>query len=342
MNPPFDPSGPAAHDGIFGLPHGPEEARVVLIPVPWEPTTSYRKGTAQGPQAILQASHQVDLFDRETGRPYEAGIAMLPIDPVVQAWNDEACRASAPVIAAGGEVGDDPALQAALEKVNSLSAKLDDWVTQTARHWLDQGKIVGLVGGDHATPWGSIRAHAERYPELGILHIDAHADLRVAYEGFTGSHASIMHNVASRLPQVGKIVQVGLRDLCEEEVQSIQTSSGRIVAYFDQDIAERLVQGEPFSAVANEIVAHLPANVYVSFDIDGLDPSLCPHTGTPVPGGLSFRDMLFLLKALAKSGRRVVGFDLVEVAPGPEGDEWDANVAARLLYKLAGWCLATA
>ena len=333
----FDPGGPALHDGIFGLPHTPEEAQVVLVPVPWEPTTSYGRGTAKGPAAILEASRQVDLFDVETGRPYEGGIALLPVDPEILAWNAEACAASEPVIAAGGVVAGDAELEARLARVNQLGARLDARVAGLTREWLARGKIVGVVGGDHASPFGAIRAHAERYPGLGLLHIDAHADLRVAYEGFERSHASILHNVARELPAIPKIVQVGLRDVCEAEVDAIAASAGRIVAYFDRDLAARQAEGEPFARIAREIVQDLPNEVYVTFDIDGLDPTLCPHTGTPVPGGLSYRDILVLLRVLHDSGRRLVGFDLVEVAPGPEGDEWDANVAARLLYKMIGW-----
>jgi agmatinase len=198
---------------------------------------------------------------------------------------------------------------------------------------------VGLIGGDHAAPYGSIKAHAERYPGLGILHIDAHADLRLAYEGFVDSHASIMRNVAERLPGVAKIVQVGLRDLAEEEHLYILQSGSRIEALYDAELAARLFDGEPFSQIAASLVNKLPGDVYVTFDIDGLDPSLCPHTGTPVPGGLSFRQATHLLATIVKSGRRIVGFDLNEVAPGPEGDEWDGNVGARMLYKLIGFAL---
>jgi agmatinase len=336
---PFDPSGPALHDGIYGLPHSPEEARVVLVPVPWEPTTSYGRGTARGPAAILAASRQVDLFDRETGRPYEAGIALLAVDPEILAWNAEACAASEPIIAAGGVIAGDAELEARLARVNELGARLDARVAGITREWLARGKIVGLVGGDHASPFGALRAHAERYPGLGVLHIDAHADLRVAYEGFQRSHASILHNVAAELPGVAKIVQLGLRDVSEEEAMAIDGSNGRIVAYFDGELAARQAEGEPFARIARELVEHLPREVYITFDIDGLDPTLCPHTGTPVPGGLSYRDVLVLLRVLCSSGRRLVGFDLVEVAPGPDGDEWDANVAARLLYKMIGWAL---
>lgn len=335
----FDPGGAAAHDGLFGLPHTPDEAAVVVVPVPWEPTTSYRRGTANGPAAILEASRQVDLFDLDTGKPYEAGIAMLAPDPEIARWNKEACALATPVIAEGGRVEGRPDLQEALLRVNELSHRMNERVHALVKAQLDRGKIACVLGGDHASPFGAIRAHAERWPGLGVLHVDAHADLRAAYEGFAFSHASIMRNVLDHVPGVARIVQVGVRDLSEEERDVIDRPDGRVVPFFDRDLAARAFAGEPFARTAAAIVEALPRAVYVSFDIDGLDPSLCPHTGTPVPGGLSFREAVFLLAEVAKSGRTIVGFDLNEVAPGPDGDEWDANVGARLLYKLIGFSL---
>lgn len=335
MSATFDPSGPATFDGIFGLPTSPDEAEVVLVPVPWEPTTSYRKGTARGPAAIARASRQVDLWDVSLGRVYERGLAMLPEDEAIVRWNAEAVPLAEAVLAALEE-GRGDELSGALARVNELSHELDARVYELTRRWLDAGKVVGVVGGDHASPFGAMRAYAERYPGLGVLHVDAHADLRDAYEGFTRSHASIMFNVQAELAGVAKLVQVGIRDLCEEEGQLIARSGGRIVTCFEHARAARMLEGESFAAVMRPFVEALPEHVYVSFDIDGLDPSLCPNTGTPVPGGLSFHEAIWLLEAIPKSGRTLVGFDLDEVAPGQGDDEWDANVGARLLYKLAG------
>lgn len=334
----FDPGAPAIGDGIYGLRFAPEDARVVLVPVPWEPTTSYGRGAARGPAAILRASRQVDLFDVQTGRPYEQGIAMLDPDPEIAAWNAEACAAAEPVIAAGGASLGDVDLGPRLARVNALSEALNGRVAAVARDLIARDKLVVVVGGDHATPLGSIAAHAERFPGLGVLHLDAHADLREAYEGFTFSHASIMFNVA-RISGVGRIVQIGLRDLSEEEHGRIVGSGGRISALFDVDVARRTFEGEPFAKIVREVLADLPRDVYVSFDIDALDPSLCPHTGSPVPGGLSFQQAVGVIAYVVESGRRIVGFDLTEVAPGPEGDEWDGNVGARLVYKMIGLAL---
>jgi agmatinase len=337
MNPSdFDPDAAAPEDaGLFGLPFTPEASRVVILPVPFEATTSYGGGTANGPEAVLAASHQVDLFDLDYGRIYRHGIAMLPIPDEVRAWNDAARALAEPVIAHGG-AGGVPELESRLAQMNDYSARLNAWVRETASRWLDAGHIVGVLGGDHAVPWGNIAAHAERHPGLGILHLDAHADLRVAYEGFTDSHASIMHNVLTRIPGVAKLVQVGIRDFGEAEYRTIVESGGRVQTFFDADLARRRFEGVAFARVVDELIAPLPEKVYLSFDIDGLDPTLCPHTGTPVPGGLQFQEAAHVLLSLARSGREIVGFDLCEVSPGPDGDEWDANVGARLLYKMIG------
>jgi agmatinase len=339
MHETFDPNAPTNAPGIFGLGSKPEDCRVVLIPVPWEATVSYGPGASEGPAAILRASHQVDLLDRDTGRPYESGIAMLPISETVRAWSQEAKELAAAIIEKGGTRGD-PALEANLERVNHLGRLLNGWVANESRAWIECEKIVGIVGGDHSAPLGAIEALADRFPGLGILHLDAHADLRVAYEGFTFSHASIMDNVIREVPGVAKLVQVGIRDYCEQEDQAIKESAGRIRTFFESDVRREILDGGSWRRVCNRIVAELPETNYVSFDIDGLDPSLCPNTGTPVPGGLSFAEMVVLLKTLVESGRKIVGFDLVEVAPDPTGaSDWDGNVGARVLYKLIGFAL---
>ncbi len=332
----FDPDAAAAEgSGIYGLPHTAAEARVVIVPVPFEATTSYGGGTADGPRAILEASKQVDLYDRETGRPYEAGIAMLDEDPRVVQWNAEARRIAQTVIARGGAV--DEETRRAAEEVNGYSERLNEWVYAQVSALLDDGKLAVTLGGDHSVPFGAIRAHAERFPRLGILHLDAHADLRDAYEGFTWSHASIFHCVMTRLDNVAKLVQAGVRDLGGAESAMIDASRGRIVTFFDADVAARKEEGTPFARIADEIVAQLPKDVYLSWDIDGLDPTLCPGTGTPVPGGLSWNEAIGLLRALVRAKKRIVGLDLCEVAPG--ATEWDANVGARLLYKMIGFTL---
>jgi agmatinase len=318
----FDPDAAATeHSGIYGLPFTPDEARVVIVPVPFEATTSYGGGTSSGPRAVFEASKQVDLFDRETGRPYEAGIAMLEVPRKIVRWNEKATKSRS------------------AKRVNAFGDAVNEWVYEKTRALLDAGKMPVTLGGDHSVPFGAIRAYAETYPGLGILHLDAHADLREAYEGHTWSHASIFHNVMTRIDAVGKLVQVGVRDLGAAESRMIEESGGRIVTFFDPDLAAQKEAGRPWAAIADEIVAQLPPTVYLSWDIDGLDPTLCPSTGTPVPGGLSWNEAIGLLRAIVRAKKRIVGLDLCEVAPG--GTEWDANVGARLLYKMIGFALLT-
>jgi agmatinase len=335
----FDPDAPAQpSSGLFGLPFTPEESRVVVIPVPFDATASYGTGAAGAPSAVRKASHQVDLFDRETGHPYRHGIAMDPIPRRVQEWNREARRLARPILNRGGEIGQDRRLRAARARVNLLSERVNSFTHARASALLDAGKLPVVLGGDHSAAFGAIQACAEAHPGLGILHLDAHPDLRDTYEGFVWSHASLMHNVMTRLPGVARLVQVGLRDLGTAEDRTIRASRGRIRAHFDADLNDHLARGKRLSSFVSGVLRQLPRTVYVSVDIDALDPSLCPGTGTPVPGGLSWHQVTFLLAELAWSGRRIIGADLCEVAPGPTG-EWDANVGARLLYKIIGFAL---
>jgi len=340
--PVFDPdAAAAAGSGIFGLPFTPTTSRVVILPVPFEATTSYGGGASRAPAAVLEASRQVDLYDRATGRPYEHGIAMLPIPKDILRWNREAKPLAARVIAAQGSPLERSAPVArARARVNALGDRVNAWTRRETGRLLDEGRIVFVLGGDHAAPFGAIDAFAARHPGLGILHLDAHCDLRDAYEGFTWSHASIFHNVASRLPKVARIVQVGVRDMGSREADFIRRSRGRIVLFHDDDIGARAARGVAWERIVRDIVSKLPKRVYLSFDIDGLDPTLCPNTGTPVPGGLSFRQLTGLLAGVVASGRTIVGGDLCEVSPGPDG-EWDANVGARVLYKMIGYALAS-
>lgn len=335
----FDPNGPAgANSGLFGLNHSASAAKLIIMPVPWEATTSYGGGASKGPNAILEASHQVDLFDLELGKFYEAGIHLLGVSKEIKTLNRLAKPEAQKIIKAGGVVKT-KTLKAALKKVNDASEKVNQIVYKETKKFLSQGTCFAVLGGDHSSPLGAIKAYVEAFPEMGILHFDAHADLRNAYEGFTYSHASIMYNVLNMTP-VKKITQVGIRDFCEEEFDLIKANSQRIETFFDEQLANEKHQGVSWQKICDRIVASLPKEVFVSFDIDGLNPTLCPHTGTPVPGGLEFQEALTLIKTVVRSGRQIIGFDLNEVAPPEDNStEWDANVGARLLFKLCGWTL---
>lgn len=336
----FDPNAAASSDsGIFGLPYSSEEASLVLIPVPWEPTVSYGRGTAKGPELILEASRQVDLFDLDLGRFYEAGISMLEPDAEIANWNQEALPLADEVIQ-NLDRADSPRMKQNREQVNSLSSKLNQRVYDLVRDVHQKNKIAAVIGGDHSVPLGAFKAAAERFGSFGILHFDAHFDLRNAYEGFQYSHASIMRNAIESVSEVTKLVQVGIRDFCEEENQFALDHKDRIIPWFDRRLHDRALEGIPFSRTATEIVADLPAKVWISFDIDGLDPRFCPNTGTPVPGGLDYYEAMRLFSEVVASGREIIGFDLVEVSAGRNSEsEWDGNVGARLLYSLCGWTL---
>jgi agmatinase len=324
------------NDGLFGLPFTLEECETVLIPVPWEVTVSYGGGTADGPEAISNASYQVDLYDPLVKDAWKKGIGMDEINEDLKNKSLQLRQSSERYIdaLANGADENDPELKKISAGIQKECLWLNDWVKNRALYFLNQGKTVGLVGGDHSTPLGMMQALAEKFGKFAILQIDAHADLRDAYEGFEFSHASIMYN-ALKIKEVEKLVQVGIRDYCEEELNLINESKGRIKTFFDRDIKYAQYVGDSWDRICNRIVNELPQDIYLSFDIDGLDPKLCPNTGTPVAGGFETEQVLFLLEKIVNSGRRIIAFDLNEVSPGADGDEWDANVAARLLFRIA-------
>ncbi len=336
----FDPNGLAEDNGhIYGLPFTVDEAKLVLVPVPWEVTVSYSNGTAKGPAAILEASKQVDLYDPNVADAWKLGLAMDKIDKKIQAKSNK-FRKLAEKYIAQYEEGKTPSNNKSMFKmkheIDQACESMVKWVYEETTKYMDQGKKVGLVGGDHSTPLGYMLALAAKHEDFGILQIDAHADLRDAYEDFTFSHASIMYN-ALKIPQVSKLVQVGIRDYCEAENKIIQ-SDKKVKTFFDHDIKNAQYEGKTWANICKDIVKALPKKVYLSFDIDGLDPKLCPNTGTPVAGGFETEQVIYLIKEVIKSKRTIIGFDLNEVAPGK--DEWDANVASRLLYRISNLVLA--
>ncbi|MBA3706277.1 MAG: agmatinase family protein [Bacteroidetes bacterium] len=332
----FDPNGLGdANNNIYGLPFTTDEAEVIIIPVPWEVTVSYSAGTALGPQSIFNASYQVDLFDPIIKDAWKIGIAMEPASDDI-ASKSESLRRKAEKYITLLEEGQSPESNQNMEEirktVNAECLKMNNWVKTKSLNFLDQNKIVALLGGDHSTPLGLMQALAEKHNSFAVLQIDAHADLRDAYEGFEFSHASIMFN-ALKISQITKLVQVGIRDYCQAEYEIIQNSNNRIVTFFDRDIKNKQYNGVTWASICNDIIAQLPNDIYLSFDIDGLDPKLCPNTGTPVAGGFEFEQILLLIEKIVDSGKCIIAFDINEVAPG--GDEWDANVGARLLYRIA-------
>jgi agmatinase len=334
MKPSFDPNGPGIPGSFFGLPYSLKEASLVIISVPWDVTVSYHEGTSKGPEAIKEASLQVDLFLNDIHEAWTSGIHGPEIPGSIiesNSENRELARSYLQRLKSRDNDQNEPELF--LSKINKATEELTVWVQKESSGYLNDGKKVCILGGDHSTPLGLMQALGEN-ETFGILQIDAHADLRKAYEGFLHSHASIMYN-ALQIEGVKQLVQVGIRDLCQEEADLIH-SDPRIHTFFYQQLLEKMDTGRTWQGLCTEIIDHLPEKVYISFDIDGLDPSLCPNTGTPVPGGLQFFQAVYLIKHLVHSGRKIIGFDLCEVCPGKDND-WDANVGARILYYLASW-----
>ncbi|KZL51075.1 agmatinase [Nodularia spumigena CENA596] len=334
QQPDYNPSGVGEINGnIFGLPCDYESANLIVIAVPWEVTVSYGAGTAKAPQQILDASIQLDLFDFDHPDGWKQGIFMMEIPQDILEKNEYYRTLAAKIIerlAQGEQLTATPDLTPVLTEINQAGEQVNQWLFTQCQAAMNQGKRVAVIGGDHSVPLGYFQALAAKYPNYGILHIDAHADLRDAYEGFEFSHASIMFN-GLKIPQISKLVQVGLRDISHDEVKMIDQSDGRIIAYYDPIIKQKLYAGSTWIDICQEIISHLPEYVYLSFDVDGLDPKLCPSTGTPVPGGLELEQTFCLFRELVKSNRKIIGFDVCEVGDA----EWDGNVGARIVYKLA-------
>jgi len=334
----FDPSQPGLADAtIFGLPFSAEESEIIVIPVPWEVTVSYGSGASKGPEAILEASFQVDLKHQEFPDLWKLGIFLDEAPTKIKKSSKKYKKLAAPIIETlenGEELENYPNLIKDLEKINNACASMVDSVKEKTLYWISQGKKVALLGGDHSTPLGYYQALAETNSDFGILHLDAHMDLRIAYEKFTYSHASVMYN-ALKIPQISKIVQVGIRDFCDQEVNVAKSEGNRVVIHTDMDMKKETFEGKTWQQQCDVIISQLPQKVCVSFDIDGLYPWYCPNTGTPVPGGFSFEQAAYLLSKLADSTKEIIGFDLVEVAPGPK-DNWDGNVGARMLFHMCG------
>ena len=250
----FDPNGPGTAGSLFGLPFTPESAEVVVIPIPWEVTVSYHSGTAKGPQVILDASSQIDLAMRDIPDAWKLGISILPFPANLYEESLNLRDLASKHIHALErgekiEVGNP-----VVAKINEACENLNIYVKSVTQKYLKEKKMVALLGGDHSTPLGFLRALSEVHERFGILQIDAHADLRRAYEGFTYSHASVMFN-ALKIPGVARLVQVGIRDYCDEELRIIDRAMGRVVSYFDQDIKDQGYEGKSWSSTCDQIVA---------------------------------------------------------------------------------------
>ena len=323
-----------ANGNIFGFPVTEEHADIVIIPISWDVTASYGKGTSRGPSQILEASTQLDFYHPKLAKAYETKVSQTPINENVLKLNDQFLLETKKYIdylEEGGKLDQSEAFQATVEAVNQAQLELKNALKTRVSDLLKNGKIPAVLGGEHSAPLGLIEALGDQYASFGVLQIDAHADLREAYEGFDQSHASIFYN-ALKIKSIEKLVQVGIRDVSAPEVEYINKSQGRIKTFFDWNLKKGQFEGESWAKQVKEIVSELPQRVYISYDIDALDPSLCPNTGTPVPGGFKLEEVSYLIDTLVDSGREIIGFDLCEVSNGD--NDWDANVGARALWSL--------
>lgn len=262
-----------------------ESAAYVLLSVPYDGTSTFVKGADKGPQAILDASDSLELYDIQ----YDIDASKVGVYTDHHEYN----------------------LSTPEAMVKSVYGRVS--------HFLDMGKRVAMVGGEHSVSVGAIRAMSERFPDLTVLQIDAHADLRDEYHGSPYNHACVMR----RAQECARVVQVGIRSVCEEEQCNIVPEN----IFYAHNIVGR-------TGWEDEVVERLTGNVYISFDLDGLDPSILPATGTPLPGGLQWYPTLNLLEKVFRA-RRVVGFDVVELCP-QEGNVVSDVLAASLVYKMMG------
>lgn len=324
----YNPSQPGIKGRLFGFPYTEEEASVVVVQVPLDVTTSYGDGTSLAPALIVRESYQLDLSVPHVDSPWDMKqVAISPLQDLVK--ENHEVREMAKAIMNRLESGKQ-ADKEHLAQVNAFCEKVHNVVERECEQLIQEDKIVGILGGDHSSSLGLIRALAKKNVEFGILQLDAHQDLRIAYEGFEYSHASCMYQALGE-KRVSNLVQVGIRDFCEEEEEYVQRSTKPIDVFMDEDMVRQEWQGRLWPRQVEHIISKLPSNVYMTLDVDGLEPSLCPNTGTPVPGGLSFYSVTYLLERLVKSGRKIIGFDVCETGNGI----WDANVSARLLYRAA-------
>ena len=278
---------------------------------------------------------QIDLFDPEMPDAWKKGFYMRPCDRKILMKSDylrKEAELYIDYISKGEEVSANQFMCKTLKEVNEGGVFLNTWVYDQTKVLLDKGKLVGILGGDHSTSLGFMKAIGEKHGNFGILQIDAHCDLRDTYEGFNYSHASIMYNALKEIPHLERLVQVGVRDYSQVEWDYIKNSEFKVITYFDKEIKQRQFEGDTWKYIAEEIVSKLPEKVFISFDIDGLDRKLCPHTGTPVPGGFEMEEVFFIFRKVIESGRKIIGFDLSEV--GISETDWNSNVGARVLFKL--------
>ena len=309
-------------------------ADLILIPAPWSATVSYGKGAEKGPELIRAASHYMDFFNPLFQCSYNEKIHFEENDPMIESLNSQALKWAQKL--------EEKKTSQVYENINQASQDLLGWIYEKSSKAFSQDKIPALVGGEHSISEGILSFIGHKYKgDYGLLHLDAHADLRTAYQGFKHSHASVMRNVLNLEQPPRQLVQVAVRDFCKEEYEQIKQDE-RIRCYFDEEIFTRIFEGQKWQVICKEIISQLPQRIYVSLDVDGLSWSYVPGTGTPVPGGLSFNQVLYLFAEIKRQNKKLISFDVVETSAGESGQvfaEWNGNVSARLLYCLSGLAL---
>ena len=315
-------------NAIFGQTCTYDQSSLVLLGVPWEVSVSYGEGTVYGPQWIQQASSQLDFFNPQTKQDVsKQGIHFCFLESLKKK-NDETRPLALKVMQHKDHQY--------LPQVNQACENMMHFVREKTQKILDDRKLLGLIGGDHSISEGALLEMGRRYQgNFGLLHLDAHVDMRKSYQGLKHSHASVMYNVLHQDHSPRSIVQVGVRDLCEEEFQLVSSHS-QIHCFFDYEIKKQLFEGKTWSFLVHSILEKLPDQIYISLDVDALSWNYAPNTGCPVPGGLDFNHIAYLMDQIAFSKKKVIGFDVVEVSRPRSADfgEWDGNVGARLVYQL--------
>jgi agmatinase len=323
-----------SNSNIFGLDCDFDASNIVILPVPWDVTTSYRRGTSMGPESLKISSSQIEIYDEYLGNIWKAGIFCEKVAASWVAWNDRLSYVSKKIIS-GLEDGDDINSHAFhLKYVNAQSEEFFSEVLSRIERLFEHGKFVIGLGGDHSVSESFIKATSNKYKSFSILHLDAHLDMREDYEGFEGSHASVIFNCLQKNDELN-LVQVGARAFSEEELEYATKHHDKVSLFTDRAIKSSLYRGRTWHDICLEITEQCKEKLYISFDIDVLMPSLCPDTGTPVPGGLSVEHIFYLIELLVRQGKTIVGADLVEIS----GNEHTINmiVASRVLYKLCGY-----
>ena len=328
--------GDSVADGgfYFGDRTKPSKADVVIVSAPWSVTADFGRGATYTPDAIIDASTGRDCYDAPTGISVAGRVATAEIDYNIQELSEhlgrEAERIAHHTSADDSVVGEYVARKVA--HINEGFAEMQAAVYKQTKLWAAKGKRIAVVGGDHSVAFGAVKALSEQYEEMGVLFIDAHADFCREGEVFNYSHRSIARNIVEEIPTVARLVEVGVRDISEAESKELQANS-KVELFLAEKVAARRFEGESWGDICREIVGKLPQKVYVSLDIDALKIEFCNNTNAPVPGGMTFDEVVYLVKIVVESGREVVGFDISEVVSSID-DKMDAIVGARLLAKM--------